>query len=546
MSGIIKICRQNSSHQFIITDQDQAFYEKIGVPHPTLCPDCNFQNRIAFRNERSLYHRKCDLSGKQIISIYSPDKPYKVYAQDEWWSDKWDPLEYGQEFDFSRTFFEQYKKLNSRTPKAAIQNSKSENCDYTNHSWGNKNCYLAIGTNSSENSYYVSRVTSSSGVIDCYDLHKCELCYECSQSSNLYRCLFCRYCQNSNDLYLCENCIGCQNCFGCINLRNKQYCIFNKQYQREDYLENIAVLINDQNVLNKTFFKLKMGSPHRAVINIGCAESMGDNLLNCKNCRNCFMLKDSEDCANFIAGGNNKDCRDCCFSDVNELQYNCSAVTRNYSVICGNLAWYTSNSSYAYLCFNSQYLFGCSSIKKGEYLILNKQYSKEEYEKLVPDIISHMKKTGEWGEFFPMVLSPFGYNETVAQEYFQLSKDETLSQGLKWQDADIDNSYKGPKVEIPDDINDVSDEIVKSILTCDDCHNNYRLIPQELRFYRKMNISVPKVCPACRYKFRMMKRNPYHLWDRVCMKCGIEIKTTYAPERQEKVYCEKCYNKTIY
>ena len=33
-----------------------------------------------------------------------------------------------------------------------------------------------------------------------------------------------------------------------------------------------------------------------------------------------------------------------------------------------------------------------------------------------------MKSTGEWGEFFPHELSPFGYNETVAQEYFPLNE----------------------------------------------------------------------------------------------------------------------------
>ena len=30
----------------------------------------------------------------------------------------------------------------------------------------------------------------------------------------------------------------------------------------------------------------------------------------------------------------------------------------------------------------------------------------------------------EWGEFFPTSISAFGYNETVAQEYFRLSESE--------------------------------------------------------------------------------------------------------------------------
>jgi hypothetical protein len=57
---------------------------------------------------------------------------------------------------------------------------------------------------------------------------------------------------------------------------------------------------------------------------------------------------------------------------------------------------------------------------------LNRQYTKEEYELLVPKIIEKMMSDGEWGEFFPAILSPFGYNETVAQEYFPLTREELL------------------------------------------------------------------------------------------------------------------------
>ena len=88
---------------FPITDKDLEFYDKVSpvfagkkyqIPTPAFCPDCRQQRRLSFRNERKLYKRKCDLTGKDIISIYSPDKVYTVYEQSEWWSDKWDPLDY--------------------------------------------------------------------------------------------------------------------------------------------------------------------------------------------------------------------------------------------------------------------------------------------------------------------------------------------------------------------------------------------------------------------------------------------------------------------
>lgn len=59
-----------------------------------------------------------------------------------------------------------------------------------------------------------------------------------------------------------------------------------------------------------------------------------------------------------------------------------------------------SDAYYCDSCHNSEYLFGCIGLKRSKYCVLNKQYSKEEYEALVPRIIEHMKKAGEWAYRF--------------------------------------------------------------------------------------------------------------------------------------------------
>ena len=87
------------------------FYEKISpsfdgkrfeIPTPTLCPEERQRRRLSWRNERTLYKRKCDATGKDIISMYSPESPFTVYEQKERWSDNWNALSYGRDFDFSR------------------------------------------------------------------------------------------------------------------------------------------------------------------------------------------------------------------------------------------------------------------------------------------------------------------------------------------------------------------------------------------------------------------------------------------------------------
>ena len=93
-----------SGREFLITDADQKFYEKMGVSLPSLCPEERQRRRISFRNFRNFCHRKCDATGKQIISMYDTECKFPIYENSYWWSDKWDARDYGMDFDFNRPF----------------------------------------------------------------------------------------------------------------------------------------------------------------------------------------------------------------------------------------------------------------------------------------------------------------------------------------------------------------------------------------------------------------------------------------------------------
>jgi hypothetical protein len=175
------------------------------------------------------------------------------------------------------------------------------------------------------------------------------------------------------------------------------------------------------------------------------------------------------------------------------------------------------------------YCFGCVGLKHKQYCILNKQYTKEEYEILLPKIIAHMRSTEEWGEFVPPTLSPFAFNETLAQEFYPLSKEEVLRRGWKWKEPEP-----------------ISQTFPKDSLQCATCSRPYKTIPQELEFYKKMGLPIPKNCPECRHAQRLSSTNPYHLWTRNCAQCGVEFETSYSPERPEILYCEACYLKAVY
>ncbi len=193
--------------------------------------------------------------------------------------------------------------------------------------------------------------------------------------------------------------------------------------------------------------------------------------------------------------------------------------------------------------------FGCVNMMRNEYCILNKQYTKEEYEKLVPKIIEHMREIGEWGEFFPMKISLFGYNKTSAQMYYPLSKEEALEKGLKWDDyeppiPDIEKTVLAK--DIPDNINEIPDAVLNFAIKCEVTGKLFKITSQELKFYRKNRIPLPRRCFIQRHMDRFSQRNPRKFFERKCDKCGLEILSTYSPERPEKVCCEKCYLKEVY
>ncbi len=552
MQQLCRECQQN----FEISPSDLELYDRFApvfagkkepIPVPDLCPPCREQQRMLWRNEWSFYHRPCDLTGKQMLSIYSPDKLYTVYEQSVWWSDRFNPLEFGRVFDFSRPFFEQWQDLSLAVPRASIHNTNSENCEYTNYSGANKNCYLAIGTSNCEDALYSYRGSYCKNICDCYDPFECELCYETIFCKKLYDCRYCVQCHESSGLTLCSDCIGCHDCFGCVNQRSKKNHIFNEAHDPEEYKKKVGKLMSDMPAALTRFQEFKKTQIHRAVDSVNCEGCSGDHLINNKNCHDCFVLKDSESSRYCVFCEGNTFCMDANFSNVGELQFHSTNLVKNYHVLFCNHVWFDTNLLYCTSCFNSNNLFGCIGMKKNSYCILNRQYTKEEYEELVPKIIEHMRQTGEWGNFFPPQYSPFGFNETASSIEHPLDRETALKRGWKWHEESKAKPHDSKKVtEIPSDITKVSDDITTQILTCEVTGKPYKIVPQELRFYRQMHLPIPKRCPDQRYKDRVALRNPHKLWTRSCIKCSKDMRTTYAPERPEIVYCEECYLKEIY
>ena len=565
-----KKCRI-SGKEFFVTDKDRQIYEKISpffngkiqiIPSPTLCPEERQRRRLSFRNERKLYHRKCDKTGNQIISIYSPDKPYTVYDQKVWWGDDWNAFDYGMDFDFERSFFEQFDKLLLMTPKVSIMNINCENSEYTNHTLQSKNCYLCVWTTKSEDVLYSNFVRDTKNVLDSTFTYESEMIYYGMDVTRCYHCFFIKNCVQCQDSFGIEECENCHHCIGCYWLKNKEYHVFNKPVSREEF-ESVwrkalthgwsIKILDDLNRLRST----------QAVKNmhlINCENCYGDNLENGKNGYMCFDAKNIENARHVYFSPKNIECIDCTYTAPEWIEY-CGEVGSTVWVSHAFSTfhyWYGSNGYYVHACQNSDNIFWCASLKNARHCIFNKQYSVQEYEILCEKIINHMHSTGEWWEHFPTSMSPFWYDETVAQEYFPITEEEAKKHQWKWKGEEETSSYHGPyysakSIDKYDEwvvwyetAKQNIDDILSGILQCKVTNKPFKIVKQELLFHIQNWIPLPEKHPDQRHKERMALRNPRQLCERACAKCWELMVTTYLPDRTEKVVCEKCYNKLVY
>ncbi|EKD30201.1 MAG: hypothetical protein ACD_78C00121G0003 [uncultured bacterium (gcode 4)] len=558
-----KICKHCSAN-FDITDKDLEFYEKISpvfggvkyaIPSPTLCPDCRLQRKMPWRNEKKLYKRKCDFSWDDIVSVYSPDKPYKAYTSDKWLSDKWDPMDYGQDFDFTRPFFEQFHDFSKKVPKLALHIDVSmENCNYCNYWMNSSNCYMCIAASWSQECLYsnlpVKSLSDNDGEFNIWNQH----CYECIHCNNCYDSQFLWYSQECKNSYFLLDCNNCSNCFWCVNLQHKEYCFFGEQLTKEEYESKVSGIMSHNSLrekYRKEYENFILWFPRKSVRNTNSENCLGDYIQHSKNCTNCFSAIQMENCKDTDSSGVQSSYIYSCYYVGNWSNFLYENIWLSQSTKTVSCVFWRMLESCFY-CVNMSecsHCFWCTWLRNKSYCILNRQYTKEEYEELIPKIIEHMQEAWEWWEFFPSNLSPFGYNETVAQEYFPLDKENAIQKWFNWSDYEppfprVEKII--PSSKLPDDIAKIPDDILNWAIECEVTQKPFRIIKQELEFYRKHNIPVPRRHPDQRHLDRMNLQNPRKLFERKCDKCGVEMMTTYAPERPEIVYCEGCYEKEVY
>jgi len=515
--------------------------------------------------------------------MYGPETPFSSWCIKCHLSDMWDARDYGQEYNFSRPFFEQFKELKYSIPHRALaQNERNgDGCEYSNLCYTSKDVYLAFNVMTSEHIKYSWMVLKhNKNCLDSIIIKANDRGYELVQATSNYNSSFLvesDKCIDSHFLYDCSNCVSC--CMS-SNLRNKSFVFKNKQLSKEEYKNAISNLRLDtysgQLQAKEEFTQIAQKAIYKYAHIKNSINTVGDFIENSKKLDYCFGFANSENIKYGYLGSNIvKDSQDVLFIGKIEECYEFSLGGRGGSKLvlssgCGGAA---SDLFYCDGCRGCSDCFGCVNLSKKQYCIFNKQYTKEEYFELLPKIIKHMDdmpyldalgKKYTFGEFFPSELSPFAYNETRAFEEHPLTKEEALAQGYRWKDMEAKQYVPTMKAgDVPDSINDVLGNICDEVIECPNlgrvetkCTSAYKILPDELQFYQQMKLPIPRLCPNCRYYERLKWKNPFKFYKRECMcdlenhsheaKCENQFETMYAPGRPEKIFCKECYQREVY
>jgi hypothetical protein len=581
MKSETKQC-QNCQRPFTIEPEDFGFYEKMKVPAPTWCPKCRAMRRLNFWNEHNLFRREDTLTGKEIFSTYSRSAPVPVYDRDYWYSDAWDPLEYGRDYDFSKPFFAQLDELRKTVPWPSKSVRDMVNSDYCDQASSLKNSYLCFNGGYSEDCLYGVAFTRMTGSAEFYATVDSDQCFSIYQTDKSYRAFFSEGCEGCRDVWFCLDCLDCSNCFGCVGLRHKQYHIFNNPHSPEKYREELQRFNLDSYAaitdMEKRFEEFRLKFPKKYIHSTHSQDVSGDYVYNSKNARYSYEVGDLEDSkfVECIKGPANN-----CYDFTNWGQ-NVNLLYE--SIVCGDNCerlkfclecWPACREmEYCMNCHSCANCFGCVGLKKKQYCVFNRQYSREDYEKLVSKIRTQMDETPytdakghvyRYGEFFPAELSATGYNDSKSQEYYPLTKEEALARGLFWLDIERQEFQTTMSAgNLADRIADVPDSILDERIGCLNCGRAYRVVVSELAFHRRFNLPLSRFCFGCRYTKLLKHRNPLSLHRRQCQcagkasddhiyenmvshrhgddHCSNEFETSYAPDRPEIIYCENCYN----
>lgn len=480
--------------QFEISHAEMELYKYFDLPLPSILITERLRNLLSFDNQARFFWVSCALSNEQVISYYSSIALFPIVGVD-YDARAVDPEKFSQEYSFKKPFFNQLFTLWKAVPRDAFPTLNKT-----------KELSLAVGYDLVD-CHFVWNSSKSNNVLYSTDVHDAQNCLDClliSNSSNCYECIDCHNCINVSwglncrecrDSKFLKNCHNCKNCLFCVGLADKEFYIFNQPVSEESYQET---------VLN---WKLSLRS-NEDLAKEKFAEFEASFNRNSFDLANYFLVSEANDCLEGCAsiGPIKNSARFVGILPPADKVIN--------SIYCGPNV---SNLTYCSNCRDSSDLFACVGLCGKQYCILNKQYSKESYLKMVNLVKEQMILGKEWGQFLPATFSPFPYNCSTAGDYLPLSEVQADMLGFVW-----DNSYENLQpsmvlkniekqtgtylAEIPNSIQEIIlSKLAETLFVCEISGKIFGMLPEEIKLYRELGVPPPSRSFEQRYKERILR-----------------------------------------
>ncbi len=553
--GVHKYCEG----EFNLEETDIKLLKILRVPPPNFCPTCRRMRRLPYMAMSHLFKIKCDVPGhnEMMISILPEECPFPVYDYKYFIGDEFDALSFGIEYKKGDSPLETLFDLRKKFPMPSFLNRdpSSINSDYSNGGRNTKNVYYAFGCYNAEDVWYSAMLHRVRNVMDSMILDDSEFIYEGASSNHIYKSSFFIFSNNCLESMFLFDCRNCQNCFGCVNLRNSKYCIWNEQYSKEDYEKFIASIYplshDDLVTYEEKFWKLVRSLPMNGTRNIASTNVSGVNIKNSRNLYNVIDANGSENVRHADAAINHKDSMDFLFSGGHASSL---YMTTNVGSQSSNIR-FSASSKYCVDCdfvFNSKNLtncFMCFGLQNKSYCILNKQYEKDEYFRMLDEIKLEMLGRGEYSDGVGLNFCAQAYNVSLAQNGYPLSEEEVKKIGgytAKDPETNVGNTEIVKYSDLPKTINEITDDIVSKAILCEKSGKPFRITQSELEFYRRTGLPLPNIHPLLRMRRRLNLVKTGKKYKAVCVKCNKEIETVLNPSENFIFYCDKCYQQEVF
>lgn len=558
-----RVCKWQGQHkycegEFDITKEDIEFLKMLRAPAPNYCPTCRRMRRISNLNYSKLFVVNCQAPNhnENMISIYPKECPFPVYDYQYFTGDDFDPFSFGIDFKEGDSPISTLYSLRKIFPMPSFINRdpSSVNSEYTNGGRNLKNGYYVMSSYHTEDAWYSIMLSKCRNIMDCRIVMDSEYVYEGIYSDHIYKSSYIYFSNNCIDSMFIFDCRNCQDCFGCVNLRNKKYCVYNEQYSKEDYekfLDSVYPLSrNSLASYEERFWQLVKKLPINGTRNSTSVNVFGVNIKNSKNIYDVVDANYAENIRHSDGTIYHNNSMDICFSGGHSsyLYMNANIGSQSSRVKFSISSKFSTECEFIFNSKNLNNCFMCFGLQNKSYCILNKQYTQEEYFKKIDYIKCEMLKRGEYSDGPGIEFSAQAYNFSLAQLSYPLNNEEIIKvEGYIAEEpiSNVGNITVMNYSDLPEIINDIDNNILDKAILCEISNRPFKITPTELEFYRRMKIPLPKVHPALRMERRSRFVADAKKFKASCAKCNIEIDSAFSPEDKYNLYCEKCYQQEV-